>query len=142
MSCSVNRRVRRRSRARPLDEGNGLARLPGRHAGGGLVQEQDLRLQRQRDAQLELLLAAMGEESRLLARPVEEAHRAEDRVRLVGVEALHPLEEAPAASPVGDVGGLHVLEHGEAREDIGALEGAPMPRRQRSCGAIPVMSCP
>ncbi len=38
------------------------------------------------------------------------------------VEALHRGEQVPAAPAVADEGGLDVLVHGEAREDVGALE--------------------
>ena len=47
-----------------LDEPDGLARLLGRHARRRLVEEEDLGLEGQRDAELELLLVAVGGEPR------------------------------------------------------------------------------
>jgi hypothetical protein len=53
-----------------LDELDRLPRLLGRHAGRGLVEEEDLRLEGEGDAELELLLVAVREEARDLARLV------------------------------------------------------------------------
>jgi hypothetical protein len=127
----------------PLDEGDGLAGLAGRHARGGLVEEEDLRLQGQRDTELELLLAAVREEARFLVGMVQEADRAEDGRCLVLVQAGDVLEQAPAAAAMRDVRRLHVLEDGEAREDVGALEGAthaePAEIVRRDAGDVAVL---
>jgi hypothetical protein len=72
----------------------------------------------------DLFLVAVEREARHLVGLVEQAHRGEERFRLVTIQPAHGSEEIPAAPPVGEVGGLDVLEHRELREDIGALEGA------------------
>jgi hypothetical protein len=68
-----------------LDELDGLARLLGRHARRRLVEEEDLRLEGERDTQLDLLLVAVGEKARHLVGLVEQAHRGEERFCLVTI---------------------------------------------------------
>src|SRR5215831_1593744 len=107
-----------------LDEMDRLPRLLGGHAGGGLVEEKNGRLQGERDAQLDLLLVAVGEEARDLARLVEEADGGEQGLRLLAIQPLHGGEKVPAAPAMREKGGLDVLVHGELGEDVRALEGA------------------
>src|SRR5215813_7423207 len=107
-----------------LDEMDRLSRLLGGHAGGGLVEEKNGRLQGERDAQLDLLLVAVGEEARDLARLVEEADGGEQGLRLLAIQPLHGGEKVPAATAMGEIRRLDVLVDGELGEDVGALEGA------------------
>jgi len=108
----------------PLDQRDGLARLAGRHAGGGLVQQQDFRLQRQREPS-SVLSGRRGRGSPTSSGPGRGDPPPEYRLRLIGVETLDPLEEVPAAPAMGHIGGLHVLEHGERGKMLVRWEGAP-----------------
>ena len=75
MSCSVNSSVSPRSLRDALDQRDGLARLARRHAGGRLVEQQEVGIAGERDAELELLLVAVGQlppaVSRLAGEPDE-----------------------------------------------------------------------
>src|SRR5262249_58974628 len=95
-----------------------LSRLLGGHAGGGLVEEENGRLQGERDAQLDLLLVAVGEEARNLARLVEEADGGEQGLRLLAIQPLHGGKEVPAAAAMGEIRRLDVLVDGELGEDV------------------------
>src|SRR5207247_11171782 len=105
-----------------LDETDRLAGLRGRPARRRLVEQEQLGLADQRDAQLELLLVTVREEAADLAGLVLQPDGLEHRVRLVAVEALDPGEEAQAAAPVRDERGLHVLEHGQPWAGGGSVE--------------------
>ena len=107
-----------------LDQRDGLARLRGRHPRRRLVEEEQVGLTGQREPQLELLLVAVREEAAHLAGLVLEADGLEHGVGFVAKETLDPREEAQATAAVRDERRLHVLEHGEPREDVGALERA------------------
>ncbi len=126
-----------------LDEPDGFAGLLGRHPRRRLVEEQDLGLERQRDAELELFLVTVREEPRDLAGLVEKAHGVEQRLGFFPVEAVHARHQVPAASSVTEERRLDVLKYREAREDVGALEGATHAETAeivgRDTGDLPVL---
>ena len=113
------RRVRWRF-ARSADRIVGLAR---RHAGGRLVEQQELRVAGEREAQFQLLLVAVaqgtGERACLPAQP----DRGEQRLDIVVIKARRARPEI-GPRPRWSEGRLDILEHGEPRKDIGALKRA------------------
>ena len=104
---------------------HGVVRFRGAHAGGRLIEAQQLRLGGERDADLEVALLAVREIGGQLIGLVEQAHGLQhgfglaDDVVIVAVV----LEHAPAVPPRlrGDA---HVLERGGIGEDVGDLVGA------------------
>ena len=106
------------------DEHHGRVRLLGAHARRRLVEEEQGRLGREGDGDLEVTLLAMGEKGGHALGLLAEAHRIEDnpgalprRAQTIGsrpeVEGVRiPLR-----------GHAHVLEHAEMRKDIGDLVG-------------------
>ena len=115
-----------------------------RHAGGGLVEQQHLRLQRQRDRDLDQPLAAVGQFAHQLERVLGEPQRVRDGRGLLDHRALapagrHRLLQAPLA--LGDRQ-VDVLQHGEPAKQLIDLEraGEAAPRAL-ACGS-PVMSSP
>ena len=111
----------RRQRA---DELHRLVRLLGAHAGGGLVQEQQGRIGRQRDPDLQVPLLAMREMGGQVCRLRRQAHRPEDRERSLAAvrESVRARPEVERAA-VALHGHPHVLQHGQMREDIRDLVG-------------------
>src|SRR5205085_1148790 len=105
-----------------LDQPDRLACLGGRHAGRRLVEQQNVGLERQRQAELQLLLRAVREKPGNLADAGAEAQRLQQRERLVAIQIVHRREEIPAAPAMRQERGLHVLVHRQLREDVGALE--------------------
>ena len=67
----------------PPHQLHGVVRLGRAHAGGRLVETEQLRLGRERDADLEIALLAVGEIGGELARLVEQPDRVERGFRLV-----------------------------------------------------------
>ena len=123
MSCSVNKQGQARSRAIRSSRWM-VSRVSGaRHAGSRLVEQKDLWIAGERDAEFDLLLVAVRQRSEtasaLSSRPSEPSSASVSRDR------GRPTAPEVAATPaVGDKGGLHVLEHAELGEDVGALKRA------------------
>src|SRR5438874_7134997 len=88
-----------------IDQADRLPRLAGRHAGRGLVEQQDVGLEGQGQAQLELLLRAVRQEAGDLAGAVGEPQRVQQAQRLVAVEVADGREEVPAAPTMRQEGG-------------------------------------
>ena len=145
MSCSVKSSVSPRSRAiRSMSRMVSRVSLR-RHARRSARRGAGSRgSQRQRDAQLELLLVAVGEEAADLAGAVEQADRGRaappsrrDRGARPGVNRFQP---APA---MGEEGGLHVLVDGElAGRCWCAGRSGPCRAGRGRAGAMPVTSRP
>ena len=120
-----------------------LVRLAGRHAGGRLVEQQQLRVAGQREAQLELLLVAVAQACRRACGAwSRKPDLAQQRFGLVAIERLGARPEIAAAPAMGDERRLHVLEHGQLREDVGALERAAHAHAADLVRRTPVMSRP
>ena len=106
------------------DQQHGRVGLLGAHAGGGLVEQEQRRIGRERDAELEVALLTVREMRR---DPVELGGQPDRFEDLHG--PLAHVDEAIGARP--EVEGPrvalhrdpHVLEHGEVREDVGDLVG-------------------
>ena len=83
--------------------------------GGGLVEEHDLGLHRERPGDRDALLLAAGELRRVLARLLGDAHALEQLhgqlLRLLAVHLAH-----------ADRAQRDVLEHGQVREEVERLE--------------------
>ena len=143
MSCSVKSRVRPRSRASRSMSAMASRVSVGRHAGGGLVEQQDLRLEGQRDAQLELLLAAVGEEARRprppgRAGPPPPAAPPSRRDR-----GARPASRRFQPRPRWETKAAWTFSNTVSRgKMLVRWNERPMPRRQRSWGAMPVTSRP
>ena len=71
-----------------LQQSNGTVCLGCRHAGGGLVEQQDLRITGKRNAQFDLLLVAVGQSSGNGPRLIEKLDRTEQRLGLVAIKTL------------------------------------------------------
>ena len=93
MSCSVNSSVSPRSRGDAFEQRDRLVRLARRHAGGRLVEQQDLGIARQRDAELELLLVAVGQRAGDCPRLAGKADRGEQRLGFVAIELVRARPE-------------------------------------------------
>ena len=98
-------------------------RLARRHAGGRLVEQQDLRIARQRNAELQLFLVAVGQ------RGAAASASSQGRSRRGGLEphrgTAPPSATRNSAAPaMRQERRLHILEDGELREDVGALKRA------------------
>ena len=106
-----------------------LAGLGGRHAGGGLVEQQDLGLAGQGDAQLKLLLVAVGHRAGDERGLVGQIHVGEQGHRLVAEDVVGARPQVVAAATVGDERGLDVLEDAQLGKYVGALERARDPER-------------
>src|SRR2546427_616678 len=106
-----------------VDQADRLPRLAGRHAGRGLVEQQDVGLEGQGQAQLELLLRAVRQEAGGLAGAVGEPQRVQQAQRLVAVEVPDGCEEVPAAPTMRQEGGLDVLEDGQLGRAAGRERG-------------------
>ncbi len=114
--------------AEMLDELGHLGRLAGVHAGGGLVQQQQLRLARQRARQLEPALVAVRQVLGpvLLVAPrqadeLEELLRLALRLLLLGAHGGKPQEGAPPARLHADVAADHHVgqdRHGAEEADV------------------------
>src|SRR4029077_10414495 len=106
---------------------DGLAGLCGRDSGGGLVEQQEFGVARERDAKLDLFLVAVREHAPGDVGLAAEPERGDQGVGLVAVEGVRARPEIRAAPAMGEIGGLHVLEHGEPRKYAGVLERATHP---------------
>src|SRR3954462_2753464 len=101
-------------------------RVLARHAGRRLVEQQHLRLEAERDGDLNQALAAVGQILHRRARVVREAERGEKLHRLVGdlgVSARGLPHASRDAVALGDAEG-DVVEHRQLAEKRGDLEGA------------------
>ena len=125
-----------------LDGGQALLRG---HAGGGLVQQQQLGLAGQGNGQLQAFLVAMGQGaggSRSLrgqAHPLKQLQRARHML------AASRRPDIPGLPGMGGQGHLHVFQHRHAMEHPGDLEGAahaqagqPVRRQARDLAAVKV----
>jgi hypothetical protein len=117
-------------RLQPADQVEDDGRLGRVHAGRGLVEHEHLRLQRHQHRDLQLALVAVRQVGHELVLLVLQRDGGQDAVgalhqRLV-VAPDAPQVEAPAVGAVTRRlhGQPHVLQHGEAREQVGELEGA------------------
>ena len=96
------------------------------HAGGGLVEHEDVGLEREQDRHLELALVAVrqrGGDERAL---VGERHAMQAMLGLLD-ELDVPAPHRPGVAPEPRARlhrEAHVLQHREAREEVGELEGA------------------
>ncbi len=122
-------------RGEALEHARHPLRLLGRHAGGGLVQEEQRGRRRQGHAHLELALLAVGQRADDRFEPTRQA----DGFRHLGgaSEVRGPAgaarsQEVVAAAAVGGSGEPEVLGDGQARKQIRPLEGArnPSPRHR------------
>ena len=143
MSCSVNSRVSPRSATMRWSRRMVSRVSRRRHAGGGLVEQQQLRIAGQCDAQLELLLVAVGQ-------------RAADRVGLVGEARASRgcassrrgkgRRRGPRNSRLAPRCAISAACTFSKTVSLGKMlvrwNDRPMPRRQMRCGAAPVMSRP
>src|SRR6516165_8939157 len=100
-------------------------RLARRHAGSRLVEQKDLWIARERNAELELLLIAVGQRASDGMRLPGEADRGEQRLGFPATEPIGAGPEVRSLAAMGEEGGPHVFEHREFWKDIGALERAP-----------------
>ena len=94
----------------------------GAHAGGRLIEAEQLRLGGERDADLEVALLAVREVGGELVGLVEQTHRLQHGLGLVDEIAVVAvvLEHAPAVPPrLG--GNAHVLKRGGVGQDVGDL---------------------
>ena len=109
-----------------------LLGLDGVAAGGGLVEEEDAGLERQRAGDLEPLQRAVGERARLLLGGVAEADAVEERARALGRGRAARRRDRGEVEEVGEERALllqveagdGVLEHRHRLEDLQVLEGA------------------
>ena len=129
MSCSTIRIVRLRGDA--ADQRHRLVRLAGAHAGGRLVEAQELRLGRQRDADFQVALLAMrqvgGQFLGLAAQPDLIQHRL-GLVHQVAEGAVMRQHAPAVAARLG--GDADVFEDARIRQDVGDLvrAGDALPR--------------
>ena len=99
--------------------------LFGAHAGGGLVEQQHLGIEHQRQRDIEQLLVAMRQRRRgpvALAGEPEQFHRVLGAI--AGFGQRKPSMHHAGAALIGADGGQHRLLHRERRENAGDLEGA------------------
>ena len=127
-----------------------LLGLDGVAAGGGLVEEEDARLQRQRAGDLQPLQRAVGERARLLLGGVAEADAVEEAARL----GLGRLGAAPSSraggggrrgagpSPAGGSRRWRSRAPSWSGRSAGSGRSRLRPRRARRNGSQPVTSWP
>ena len=127
-------------RAHQLHRVVGLGRA---HAGGRLVEAQQLRLGGERDADLEIALLAVREVGGKLVGLAGKADRGQHRFRLVDdvAEVAVVAQHVPAV-PARLRGDAHVFQRGGVRQDVGDLVGARDALREIRLGGSPVMSSP
>lgn len=104
------------------------------HAGGGLVEHEDHRIQRHQHGDLELALVAMRQVGGRLVAPVFEPHA---RQQHVGALDQHPIilpaapeTDLPRSLRAGLQGEPQVLMDGQPGEQLGQLEGTAQARMQ------------
>ena len=99
------------------------------HAGGRLVEHEDLRLERDEQRHFELALVPVRERLRGHVSLVGQADPLEDGLGLLDevAPAVPDGEQGPACLRPALHGEPHVLERGELRKQIGELKGAPEP---------------
>ena len=98
MSCSVNSTARSRSRTIVAGQRHQRDALARRHAGGRLVHQQEPRLVRQRDRQLDPLEIAVGQHAAGALGLVRDPDPREQRQRLVAIQAGRARPEARACA--------------------------------------------
>ena len=111
-----------RQSTRERDQCDALLR---RHAGRGLVHQQEARAIGERDGELHALQVAIGEERAWPRRLLEHAHALEQAIRLCGVELRESRERCIQPPLARHERHLHVLAHAHRAECGGDLEGAP-----------------
>src|SRR2546428_524493 len=127
------------ARANPADQLAEPPLLPAVHAGGGLVEQEQLGLQRQGARDLQPALVAVGEVPCALVRTVGQANQLQQRQRPApGVALLRARRRQPdhAAEAAGQA--FHA-EHVDARPRAHAASTRwrrPRPRRSSSAGVI------
>src|SRR4029077_11564312 len=109
------------------DQRHRLMGFARRHACGWLVEQKDLGIARERDAELELLLVAVGQRAGGRQRLFGETDRGEQRLGFAMTEPVRAGPEVRSLTAMSKKSCAHVLEHVELRKDIGALERAPEP---------------
>ena len=107
-----------------LQQPDRVVRLARRHAGGRLIQQQDLRVAGQGEPQFELLLVAVAEGAAKCVRLAPQPDRDQQPLDLVAVQRVGARPEISAAPEMYQKRRLDVLEDGQLREDVGALERA------------------
>ena len=114
------------SRIKPADHVEDDMALRRRHAGGGLVEQQQLRPLRQGDRDLDQTLAAIGQFAHLLQGVVGESQRFQMIERLVDDRAFGagPAPEMIAGAGALADGQIEILQHGQAAEQLIDLKGA------------------
>ena len=112
-----------------VDEVEHRRHLVDAHAGGRLVEHEDLRLQRHQKRDFELALVAMRKGFRRDVALVGKPHPFQDALGLLDQVAsgVPHLEERPARVGAALHGKAHVFQRGELRKQVGELEGAPQP---------------
>src|SRR5262245_35646755 len=119
-------------------EGGRALRLVGAHARGGLVEEEELRVRGERDADLEVALLAVRQLGAAHVALGAEAQVSEDLLGAL-VHRGEPVGVAPEAI-VGDArlgGDADVLEHREIAEDVGDLVRARDAEARHGVGGLP-----
>ena len=120
--------------ARGEDEGGHVLLLVDGHAGHRLVEQQQLRLLRQRAPELDALLQPVGEVVDALVAQVRDLQQREDLLGALALDDLvgdhvrqpqQPREHAAAAAQVAP--GHDVLDHGQPAEQRRRLERARQP---------------
>ena len=135
-----DRQVRRDA----ADQGHGVMGLGRAHACRRLVQAEQLRLGRQRDADLQMALLAVGQVGRQLVLLAAQADRLQHRFGALDEVAIRAVvrQQAPAVPPrLG--GDADVLKRGGIGQDVGdliragdALPGDPLGRQARDVLAV------
>ncbi len=124
MSCSVNTHGETERARDPVDEPDRLQALLGGHARRRLVEEQQPRLERDRDGQLEPLLIAVSEGAGQVLRARVEPDQAEHLARPADLQGTGRAPRVPCGAAMGEESHLEVFEHGEVGEDAGDLKRA------------------
>jgi hypothetical protein len=97
--------------------------LLGGHAGGRLVEQEQLGLHGERDGELEGTLVPVGQVAGPLVCEGREPTVVQDGGDRVGVPTPHSAEGAGGLTLLGEPAELHVPGHRQPREDAGDLEG-------------------
>ena len=121
-----------------LDEFEHRRHLVDAHAGGRLVEHEDLRLHGDQKRDFELALVAVRQGFRRDVWRLS-ASRTRSRIVLGLLDQIAPgvphLNSDPARVGAALHGEAHVFERGELRKQVGELEGAPEPALRARGGA-------
>ncbi len=98
--------------------------LLGRHARGGLVQDEELGFVAERDGDFQDALVPVRKRPGQRGLTVAQPHPLQDLPGFPDDQAVRRPEEGVAQVLLRQDRDLHVPEHGQAREDVGDLEGA------------------